>query len=446
MKLKDLRPDPNNLNRHTERGAGMMERSIRDLGFGDSMTVDRDGVVLSGNQRLETLADIQMDNPIVVQSDGTRPIVHQRTDLSASDPRGVALAIAQNRVGQVNLEWDIAALLAMPREQTEACFSEKELEILAGTFTEPAVTQAEARKTLAERFIVPPFSVLDARQGYWQERKRAWLALGIQSELGRAENLLELSEAALDAGGGTGTGVFDPVLCELAYKWFCPSGGTIVDPFSGGSVRGIVAAFLGFRYIGLDIRAEQVSENEAQAKAIKKLKSLPRWMCSDSRMFSKVAGNIKADFLFTSPPYFGREHYSDLEDDLNNSRSYKDFLEGYESCLSQAVSSLEADRFAAIEVAELRDPKGIQVDFVGDTTRIFERHGANFYNHAIHLKPLASAAIRAGKMFSSGRKLVPVHEHVLIFFKGDTRNIPKQFPEIEVGDLADMDFGPRLVK
>jgi hypothetical protein len=40
-------------------------------------------------------------------------------------------------------------------------------------------------KSLAERFGVPPFSVLDARQGYWQDRKRAWLSLGIQSELGR---------------------------------------------------------------------------------------------------------------------------------------------------------------------------------------------------------------------------------------------------------------------
>jgi hypothetical protein len=39
--------------------------------------------------------------------------------------------------------------------------------------------------SLAERFVVPPFSVLDARQGYWQDRKRAWLSLGIQSELGR---------------------------------------------------------------------------------------------------------------------------------------------------------------------------------------------------------------------------------------------------------------------
>jgi hypothetical protein len=50
--------------------------------------------------------------------------------------------------------------------------------------TEPGAEE-EPRATLAERFVVPPFSVLDARQGYWQERKRAWLALGIQSEIGR---------------------------------------------------------------------------------------------------------------------------------------------------------------------------------------------------------------------------------------------------------------------
>lgn len=38
---------------------------------------------------------------------------------------------------------------------------------------------------LGAEFIVPPFSVLNAREGWWQERKRKWLALGIQSELGR---------------------------------------------------------------------------------------------------------------------------------------------------------------------------------------------------------------------------------------------------------------------
>jgi hypothetical protein len=94
----------------------MMEQSIREYGFGDSMTVDRDGVVISGGQRLETLADIQMDDPIIVQSDGTRPIIHQRIDLTIDDPKARALAIAQNRVGQVNLDWDAATLKALSDE------------------------------------------------------------------------------------------------------------------------------------------------------------------------------------------------------------------------------------------------------------------------------------------------------------------------------------------
>lgn len=44
--------------------------------------------------------------------------------------------------------------------------------------------------SLADRFLVPPFSVLDARQGYWQDRKRAWIALGIESELGRGGDIV----------------------------------------------------------------------------------------------------------------------------------------------------------------------------------------------------------------------------------------------------------------
>src|SRR6185312_2502284 len=62
----------------------------------------------------------------------------------------------------------------------------------------------------------------------------------------------------------TGTSIFDPVLCEIAYRWFCPPGGLVLDPFAGGSVRGIVAAKLGRRYLGVDLRPEQIEANRAQ--------------------------------------------------------------------------------------------------------------------------------------------------------------------------------------
>ena len=82
----------------------------------------------------------------------------------------------------------------------------------------------------------------------WVSGGRAW------------EDLDETSQKIL-AASGSGTSIFDPVLTELCYRWFCPSGGLILDPFAGGSVRGIVASVLGYKYEGFELRAEQVAAN-----------------------------------------------------------------------------------------------------------------------------------------------------------------------------------------
>lgn len=69
------------------------------------------------------------------------------------------------------------------------------------------INPTEARKTLAERFGIPPFSVFDTRQGYWQTRKRQWLALGIKSELGRGGNDVQRPRMA-EGEIGQGSGVY----------------------------------------------------------------------------------------------------------------------------------------------------------------------------------------------------------------------------------------------
>jgi hypothetical protein len=109
-KLSHLTHLKNNPNRHTERGSQLVTDSIQTVGFADSMTVDRDGVVLSGNQRLDSLGEAQLKDPIVVQSDGTRPIIHQRTDLKAGDERAKKLAVLANRTQELNLDWDAGLL------------------------------------------------------------------------------------------------------------------------------------------------------------------------------------------------------------------------------------------------------------------------------------------------------------------------------------------------
>ena len=91
--------------------------------------------------------------------------------------------------------------------------------------------------------------------------------MGIKSEVGRDAVTYHMKDWADKKGNNlpSDTSIFDPVLCELMYRWFCPDGGSILDPFAGGSVRGIVANYLGYHYSGIDIRQEQVDSNREQA-------------------------------------------------------------------------------------------------------------------------------------------------------------------------------------
>jgi DNA methylase len=312
--------------------------------------------------------------------------------------------------------------------------------------------------SLSERFGIPPFSVLDGRGGQWQDRKRQWLSQGIRSELGRDDKLLDYTpltkaheEKECGSCGGTGTAkdrvskcrdckgtgrrfanyaaigstsVFDPVVCELAYRWFCPPGGTVLDPFAGGSVRGLVAALLGRDYIGVDLRPEQVAANYAQAEEVlagRKDAGTPSWREGDSRELPQLFPTGQVDFVFTCPPYYDLEKYSGDDRDLSNAGSYPKFLSGYRDIIGYSLRMLRADRFACIVIGEVRGKDGNYYGLVPDTVRAFEDHGARFYNEFVLVTPLGTAPVRASSLFVSGRKTVKAHQNVLVFVKGDSR-------------------------
>lgn len=54
--------------------------------------------------------------------------------------------------------------------------------------------------------------------------------------------------------------MFDPVLCEIMYKWYCPKGGKIIDCFAGGAVRGLMAYKFGYNYTGIDLSRKQITK------------------------------------------------------------------------------------------------------------------------------------------------------------------------------------------
>lgn len=414
---------------------------------------------------------------------------------------------------------------------------------------------------LSEYFGLAPFSVLSARSGWWQNRKRAWIDLGIKSEVGRGENLLNFSDTvsftgekynamkeqraranksasfrdqdklnalrakpngdareveraarkiypgqgqdimlmskraketlgstagarpsakniykfktadgyksgaevtqalgqsasikdgktfglsihAYDGGdpqtvaSATGTSIFDPVLCEVAYRWFCPPGGSVLDPFAGGSVRGIVASYLERDYFGVDLSARQVEANRAQVR----LGPRPRWNVGDSRELDKIAGSRKFDFVFSCPPYADLEVYSDDPRDLST-LSYEKFREDYAEIIRGACERLRDDRFACFVVGDVRDDRGDYRAFVSHTIEAFLGAGLTLYNYIVLVTAAGSLPLRVGRQFRAKRKVGKTHQDVLVFLKGDAARATRAVGEVEFGEISTLDQG-----
>ena len=98
--------------------------------------------------------------------------------------------------------------------------------------------EEKLNNSLRERYKEIPVSIFDTTRIEWINKKRKWYQLGIKSELGRDNDLLGFSKTLNDFQGGDknkkSISIFDPIVCELMYSWYCKDGGNILDPFSGG--------------------------------------------------------------------------------------------------------------------------------------------------------------------------------------------------------------------
>ena len=490
--VEDLRPFDGNprIGDVTE-----IAKSLRKSGQYRPIVVRRDTMeILAGNHTWKAAKHLGWPTIAVTFVDGI------------DDEQAKRIVLADNRYADLG-EYDEAALLDLLNSMSDLTgtgYDGDFLNALIEEAGEEGSTEVSpdlghvAPGNLAERFLLPPFSILDQRSGPWQERRNRWLALGIRSEQGRGGNdgiaddptetakhgvlfkslsaivpdyytqkqkaesalgrKLEREEFERDylkvpEGGGltsTGTSIFDPVLCELSYKWFSKQGAVVLDPFAGGSVRGIVAAAMGRAYTGLELRKEQVEANRTQAAEI--LPNLPatdvpvgtaEWIVGDSNQ-TLDSIDIKADLVFSCPPYADLEVYSDDPADISN-MPYPDFLDTYRSIIRKTVAHLNDDRFIVWVIGEVRDKKtGHYRGFVSDTIQAFEDAGCHYYNEAILVGPVGSMAIRVGRQFNSGRKLGKLHQNVLVFVKGDPKAATAFCGEVEIPqdlDAADAEAG-----
>lgn len=425
-KISDLKFDDKNFNKHTEYGMSLLEKSLRELGAGRSILLDKDNNIIAGNGIVEAAGSVGLENVKIIETTGDEIVAVKRTDMTIDSKEGREMALADNATANADLSWDEDNI----KEQTEKWdFDTSDWGAIIDWKNDKIFDEDYGVSgSMQDKYGVPPFSVLDTRQGNWQERRREWLALGIESEKGRDEGLLGSN---MVAQLNEGTSVFDPFLCELMYKWFCPPGGSVLDPFAGGSVRGIVAAKTGHNYLGLELRPEQVAANiEQRDKIVGNIPETLDWIIGDSnKTLDTVNGEF--DIIFSCPPYADLEIYSNDPNDLSN-MEYGDFVKAYRSIINKTVSKLKDNRFAVFVIGEVRGKDGGYRNFVSDTIQAFIDAGLIYYNEIILINSAGTLPLRAGRVFNSSRKIGKMHQNVLVFYKGNSEKIKEEFGEIKI--------------
>ena len=189
---------------------------------------------------------------------------------------------------------------------------------------------------------------------------------------------------------------------------------------------GYVSAHLGNEFVGIELRPEQAQLNNERVEGMN-----ARYICDDGQNVAQHIEPESQDLLFSCPPYFDLEVYSDLPNDASNQGSYEDFIAILRNAFSAAIGCLKEDRFAVIVVGDVRDKAtGCYYDFCGDIKRIFKDNGVNLYNEIILIETGASTALRASRYMES-RKVAKMHQNILVFYKGKTKNIKNNFKKIE---------------
>ena len=86
-------------------------------------------------------------------------------------------------------------------------------------------------------------------------------------------------------------------------------------------------------------------------------------------------------------------------------------------------------------VSEVRDKRtGEYYGLVADTIKAFQQAGMKYYNEIILYNETGNLAIVSGEYINKARKVGRQHQNILVFYKGDTKNIKSKFGELFTQD------------
>ena len=413
LPVKSIKPYKNNP-RHNDKAVEFVANSLREFGWKQPIVIDDQYEIVAGHTRWKAAKMLGMETVPCVMADDLTPEQAQ------------AYRLADNKTAEM-ADWDFDLLEQELNDIDPAMFDMADFGFFQTGESVEGDEDHDNRVILTDKFIIPPFSVLDTRQGYWQERNKIWKEKIGDKGQARDVEVLGSSLQKYNDEKYAEASILDPVLSEIACRWFLPCKGNVFDVFAGDTVFGYVSAYLGNKFTGIELRQEQCEFNQNAVMGLD-----AQYICDDGRNVLKYIDENSQDLLFSCPPYYDLEIYSGLENDASNQKSYEDFYAILDKAFSNAIRCLKKDRFAFIVCGDVRNKRtGFYYDFPEDIKRTFENNGMSLYNEMVLVDVIGTARLRANKYMES-RKVAKVHQNVLVFYKGDTKNIKEVFPFIEV--------------
>jgi len=110
IKLSSLIQDDKNNNKHTAYGMDLLEKSVNKVGIIESITVSNDDKIISGNARHEIIGKNFTKEALVIETDGTQPIIIKRTDIESDTKQFYEASILANTTSKKNIDFDMEVI------------------------------------------------------------------------------------------------------------------------------------------------------------------------------------------------------------------------------------------------------------------------------------------------------------------------------------------------
>lgn len=432
--IADIKPYKRNAKQHPEEQIQQIANSIREFGFNDPIAIDENNVIIEGHGRMLALQRLIKSGDY---TENTIPVIRL---LGLTEQQKKAYVLAHNKL-TMNTGFDLDLLNKELDSIYEFDMSDFGFTDEESIMMDEQQQDEEASLTLSERFIIPPFTVLNGASGDWQKRKKAWKHIikddgsartgGASLLQSRSKFFLKVNpntkSATIRNSAMNGASLLDPVLAELMITWFMPrpeNGTNVFDCFAGDTVFGYVSAYLNKKFTGIELRKEQADFNQQRLNT----DGLDgTYICDDGRNVLKHLGENTQDFFFSCPPYYDMEVYSNDKNDASNQKTYEDFYKILDEAFTAAGKCLKNNRFAVVVASDMRNHKdGGYYNFVGDIKQTFLKNGFLLYDELIFVRPISTSAMFAADSMRT-RKVRRIHEDIIIFFKGDKEKIRKEY-------------------